>query len=61
MIAMLAPVIAGTVKTLAMSLFGEKLLIKVVLLLLERLVDSTDNDLDNQILAAYKAQLAGKL
>ena len=61
MIPMLAPVIAGTVKTLAMSFFGEKLLIKVVLLLLERLVDSTDNDLDNQILAAYKAQLAGKI
>ena len=56
MISMLAPVIAGMVKTLAMSLFGEKLLIKVVLLLLERLVDSTDNDLDNQILAAYQAQ-----
>ena len=61
MISMLAPVIAGTVKTLAMSLFGEKLLIKVVLLLLERLVRSTDNDLDDQILEAYKKQLAGKI
>ena len=61
MISMLAPVIAGTVKTLAMSLFGEKLLIKVVLLLLERLVKSTKNDLDDQILEAYKKQLTGKL
>jgi hypothetical protein len=61
MIATLAPVIAGTVKTLAMSFFGEKLLIKVVLLLLERLVRSTKNDLDDQILEAYKKQLAGKI
>ena len=61
MISMLAPVIAGTVKTLAMSFLGEKLLIKVVLLLLERLVKSTKNDLDDQILEAYKKQLTGKL
>jgi len=55
MITALAPVIAGTVKTMAMSFFGEKLLIKVVLLLLERLVRSTDNDLDDQILEAYSS------
>jgi hypothetical protein len=61
MISMLAPVIAGTVKTLAMSLFGEKLLIRVVLLLLNRLVKSTDNDLDDKILVEYEKQLAGKL
>ncbi len=61
MIATLAPLIAGTVKTMAMSFLGEKLLIKVVLLLLERLVRSTDNDLDDQILEAYKKQLTGKL
>jgi len=61
MIAMLAPVIAGTVKTLAMSMIGEKLLIRVVLLLLNRLVKSTDNDLDDKILVEYEKQLAGKL
>ena len=40
MIATLAPVIAGTVKTMALSFLSEKLLIKVVFLLLEKLVQS---------------------
>ena len=61
MIAMLAPLIAGAAKTMAMSFLGEKLLIKVVLLLLEKLVKSTDNDLDDKILDAYKKQLEGKM
>tara|TARA_R100001530_G_scaffold133692_1_gene107471 strand:+ start:2872 stop:3048 length:177 start_codon:yes stop_codon:yes gene_type:complete len=54
MIAALAPLIAGTVKTMALSFLSEKLLIRVVLLLLERLVKSTKNDLDDKILEEYK-------
>ena len=61
MIATLAPVIAGTVKTMALSFFSEKLLIKVVFLLLEKLVKSTENDLDDKILAEYEKSMAGKL
>ncbi len=59
MIGLLAPVIGGTVKALCMSMLSEKLLTEVCLILLERLVKSTDNDLDDQILASYK-QSVGK-
>ena len=54
MIGLLAPVISGTVKTLCMSMLSEKLLKQVILILLERLVKSTKNDIDDQILEAYK-------
>tara|TARA_R100000458_G_C8090766_1_gene121564 strand:+ start:392 stop:574 length:183 start_codon:yes stop_codon:yes gene_type:complete len=60
MVAMLAPVLAGTVKTMAMSFLSEKLLQEVVLLLLRTLVNSTKNDLDNKLLAAYEKQLGKK-
>ena len=61
MIAAFAPVIAGTVKTMALSFLSEKLLIKVVFLLLEKLVKSTENDLDDKILDEYKKSMAGNL
>ena len=61
MIAAFAPVNAGTVNTMALSLLSEKLLIKVVFLLLEKLVKSTKNDLDDKILAEYQKSMAGKL
>ena len=57
MIAMLAPVIAGTAKTLAMSWLSEKLLMEVVLILLERLAKSTKNTVDDEILNAYKKHM----
>ena len=57
MIGLLAPIISGTVKTLCMSMLSEKLLQQVILILLTRLVESTDNDLDNKILDAYKKQI----
>ena len=57
MIGLLAPLIGGTVKTLCMSMLSEKLLSQVVLILLRRLVKSTENDLDDKILAAYEKQL----
>ena len=61
MIAAFAPVIAGTVKTMALSFLSEKLLIKVVFLLLEKLVKSTENELDDKILEEYKKSMAGTL
>ena len=58
---MMAGILAGTVKTMALSFLSEKLLIKVVLLLLEKLVNSTKNDLDDKILDEYKKSMPGQL
>ena len=58
---MIAGILAGTVKTMALSFLSEELLIKVVLLLLEKLVNSTKNDLDDKILDEYKKSMAGQL
>mgnify|MGYP001215082459 FL=1 len=57
MIGILAPLIGGTVKTMCMSMLSEKLLAEVVLILLKKLVASTDNKLDDKILEAYEKQL----
>ena len=57
MIPLLAPLIGGTVKTLCMSMLSEKLLKEVILILLERLVKSTKNNIDDQILEAYKKNM----
>ena len=57
MIGLLAPLISGTVKTLCMSMLSEKLLKQVILILLERLVKSTENTIDDQILEAYKKNM----
>jgi|TARA_R100001480_G_scaffold112817_1_gene113623 hypothetical protein len=57
MIGLLAPLIGGTVKTLCMSMLSEKLLIEVTLILLTKLVASTDNKLDDQILESYKKSI----
>ena len=46
----IAGILARTVKTMALSFLSEELLIKVVLLLLEKLVNSTKNVLDDKIL-----------
>ena len=57
MIGLLAPIISGTVKTLCMSMLSEKLLKEGILILLERLVKSTKNDIDDQILESYKKNM----
>ena len=57
MIALLAPVIATTVKGLCMSFLSEKVLQEVVFILLRTLVASTKNELDDKILAAYESNL----
>jgi hypothetical protein len=57
MIGILAPVIGGAVKTMCMSMLSEKLLQQVILILLRRLVASTENKVDDQILAAYEKSI----
>ena len=57
MIGLLAPVIGGAVKTMCMSMLSEKLLQQVILILLRRLVASTENEVDDKILAAYEKSI----
>ena len=57
MIGLLAPLIGGTVKTMCMSMRSEKLLQQVILILLRRLVDSTENTVDDKILQAYEKSI----
>ena len=57
-IGLLAPLIGGAVKTLCMSLVSEKLLQQVILILLRRLVSSTENKVDDQILEAYEKSIS---
>ena len=59
MIGLLAPVIGGAVKSMCMSMLSEKLLQQVILILLRRLVASTENKVDDQILAAYEKSING--
>jgi|TARA_R110000823_G_scaffold205847_3_gene336670 hypothetical protein len=58
MIGLLAPLIGGAVKTMCMSMLSEKLLQQVILILLRRLVASTENEVDDQILSAYENSIA---
>lgn len=56
-IALLGSVVSGVVKTMCVSLISEKLLMVVVRSLLKRLVDSSENSLDNEIYDAFVKQL----
>ena len=57
MIGLLAPLIGGTVKTMCMSMLSEKLLQQVILILLRRIVESTENKVDDKILEAYEKSI----
>jgi len=57
MIGLLAPVMGAAVKTMCMSMLSEKLLQQVILILLRRLVESTENEVDDQILEAYERSI----
>ncbi len=57
-IGLLAPLIGGAVKTMCMSMLSEKLLQQVILILLRRLVSSTKNKVDDQILEAYEKSIS---
>ena len=59
MIGLLAPLIGGTVKTMCMSMLSEKLLQQVILILLRRLVECTENEVDDKILRAYEKSING--
>jgi len=52
-VALLAPVISSTVSTLCVSMISQKLLLHVTKILLKKLVDSTDTDIDNSIYDQY--------
>ena len=54
---MIAPILIGTVKTLALSLLSEKMLLKLLILLMEWAVPRTSNKLDDKILAMMKEKL----
>ena len=58
MVGLLAPLFGGAVKSMCMSLLSEKLLQQVILILLRRLVQSTDNKVDDKILAAYEKSIS---
>ena len=56
-IALLGAVVSGVVKTMCVSLINERLLMIVVKKLLQRLVDSSANTLDNELYDAFCKQL----
>ena len=58
MIGLLAPLVGGVVKTMCMSMLSEELLKRVIVILLRRLVESTENEVDDQILQAYENALS---
>tara|TARA_R100000656_G_scaffold33835_1_gene29086 strand:- start:1120 stop:1299 length:180 start_codon:yes stop_codon:yes gene_type:complete len=57
MIGLIAPLMGAAVKTMCMSMLSEELLKRVILILLKRLVESTKNEVDDQILQAYENAL----
>ena len=57
MIGLIAPLMGAAVKTMCMSMLSEELLKRVILILLKRLVESTENEVDDQILQAYENAL----
>ena len=56
-IALLGSVVSVVVKTMCVSLISERLLMIVVKKLLQRLVDSSANTLDNDLYDAFCKQL----
>ena len=60
MIALLAPALAGTVKTLAMTAISEKLIIETTFIILRSLVSSSKNELDDAVLKEFEKVYRGK-
>ena len=60
MIAMLAPALAGTLKTLAMTAISEKLIIETTFIILRSLVSSSKNELDDKVLREFEKAYRGK-
>ena len=60
MIALLAPALAGTLKTLAMTAISEKLIIETTFIILRSLVSSSKNELDDAVLKEFEKAYRGK-
>ena len=54
---MIAPILIGTVKTLALSLLSEKMILKLLITLMEWAVPRTSNKLDDKILVMMREKL----
>ena len=57
---MLAPALAGTLKTLAMPAISEKLIIETTFIILRSLVSSSKNELDDAVLKEFEKAYRGK-
>ena len=57
---MLAPALAGTLKTLAMTAISEKLIIETTFIILRSLVSSSKNELDDAVLKEFEKAYRGK-
>ena len=60
MIPLLAPALAGTLKTLAMTAISEKLIIETTFIILRSLVSSSKNELDDAVLKEFEKAYRGK-
>ena len=60
MIPLLAPALAGTLKTLAMTAISEKLIIETTFIILRSLVSSSKNELDDAVLKEFEKVYRGK-
>ena len=54
---MIAPILIGTVKTLALSLLSEKMILKLLITLMEGAVPRTSNKLYDKILVMMREKL----
>lgn len=57
MIAMLGTVGLAAAKTIVLSMLSEKMILKLILMLLEWAADRTTNEVDNQLVDMLKEQL----
>ena len=54
---MIAPILIGTIKTLALTMLSEKMILKLLIVLMEWAVPRTTNELDDKILILMKEKL----
>ena len=54
---MIAPILIGTIKTLALTMLSEKMILKLLIVLMEWAVPRTTNELDDKILTLMKEKL----
>ena len=54
---MIAPILIGTIKTLTLTMLSEKMILKLLIVLMEWAVPRTTNELDDKILILMKEKL----